>query len=41
MSGDMRPDEASTQRGAIRVGFGGWDYEPWRQTFYPPTVPKT
>ena len=41
MSGDMRPNEASTQRGAIRVGIGGWDYEPWRQTFYPPTVPKT
>jgi uncharacterized protein YecE (DUF72 family) len=24
----------------IRVGIGGWDYEPWRQTFYPPGLPK-
>ncbi|HKX77726.1 MAG TPA: DUF72 domain-containing protein [Novosphingobium sp.] len=22
-------------RGAIRVGIGGWTYEPWRGTFYP------
>ncbi|MEA3061178.1 MAG: hypothetical protein QOJ94_959 [Sphingomonadales bacterium] len=21
--------------GAIRVGVGGWDYDPWRETFYP------
>ncbi|TFI56887.1 DUF72 domain-containing protein [Sphingomonas parva] len=26
--------------GAIRVGIGGWDYEPWRETFYPPGLPK-
>lgn len=26
---------------AIHVGVGGWDYEPWRQTFYPPGLPKT
>jgi uncharacterized protein YecE (DUF72 family) len=25
----------------IRVGVGGWDYEPWRGTFYPPGLPKT
>ncbi len=25
----------------IHVGIGGWDYEPWRQTFYPPKLPKT
>ena len=25
----------------IRVGVGGWDYEPWRQTFYPPGLAKT
>ena len=25
----------------IRVGVGGWDYEPWRETFYPPGLPKT
>jgi uncharacterized protein YecE (DUF72 family) len=24
----------------IYVGIGGWDYEPWRETFYPPDVPK-
>ena len=22
-------------RGAIRIGIGGWTFEPWRQTFYP------
>jgi uncharacterized protein YecE (DUF72 family) len=25
-----------TSDGTIRVGIGGWTYEPWRQTFYPP-----
>ena len=24
----------------IHVGIGGWDYEPWRGTFYPPGLPK-
>jgi uncharacterized protein YecE (DUF72 family) len=24
----------------IHVGVGGWDYEPWRETFYPPKWPK-
>ncbi len=27
--------------GAIRVGVGGWVYEPWRGTFYPAGLPKT
>lgn len=27
-------------RMAIRVGIGGWDYDPWRGTFYPPGLPK-
>jgi uncharacterized protein YecE (DUF72 family) len=27
--------------GAIRVGVGGWDYDPWRETFYPPGLPRT
>lgn len=27
--------------GTIRVGIGGWDYEPWRGTFYPPGLAKT
>jgi uncharacterized protein YecE (DUF72 family) len=25
----------------IRVGVGGWTYEPWRETFYPADLPKT
>jgi uncharacterized protein YecE (DUF72 family) len=25
--------------GAIRVGIGGWTYEPWRGVFYPPGLP--
>lgn len=24
----------------IRVGIGGWSYEPWRGTFYPPGLPR-
>jgi uncharacterized protein YecE (DUF72 family) len=24
----------------IRVGIGGWDYDPWRGSFYPPGLPK-
>lgn len=27
--------------GAIRVGIGGWDYDPWRGTFYPEGLPKS
>ena len=26
--------------GRIRVGIGGWDYDPWRETFYPPRLPR-
>ncbi|UUX95908.1 DUF72 domain-containing protein [Aquabacterium sp. J223] len=25
--------------GSIRVGIGGWTFEPWEQTFYPPGLP--
>lgn len=25
----------------IRVGIGGWTYEPWRETFYPAKLPAT
>lgn len=25
--------------GNIRVGIGGWTFEPWRETFYPPDLP--
>jgi uncharacterized protein YecE (DUF72 family) len=28
-----------TPRGAIRIGIGGWSYEPWRGTFYPAKLP--
>jgi uncharacterized protein YecE (DUF72 family) len=31
---------ASTS-GHIRVGVGGWTFEPWRGTFFPPSLPKT
>ena len=27
---------APTGEGRVRVGIGGWTYEPWRTTFYPP-----
>ena len=26
--------------GAIRVGVGGWDFDPWRETFYPAGLAK-
>jgi uncharacterized protein YecE (DUF72 family) len=26
--------------GAIRIGVGGWTYEPWRGTFYPADLPQ-
>jgi uncharacterized protein YecE (DUF72 family) len=26
-------------QGAIHVGIGGWTFEPWRGTFYPPKLP--
>ena len=28
-----------TQPAPIRVGIGGWTYEPWRGTFFPPKLP--
>jgi len=28
-------------RGAIHVGIGGWDYDPWRGTFYPLGLPRS
>lgn len=27
-------------RGAIRIGIGGWTYEPWRGAFYPDKLPQ-
>jgi len=29
-----------TAAGRIRVGIGGWSYQPWRETFYPKDVGK-
>jgi uncharacterized protein YecE (DUF72 family) len=26
--------------GPIHIGIGGWDYDPWRETFYPPRLAK-
>lgn len=28
------------KQGTIRVGIGGWTFEPWRQTFYPKDLPQ-
>lgn len=30
----------STTQGLVRVGVGGWHYDPWRETFYPPKLPR-
>jgi uncharacterized protein YecE (DUF72 family) len=30
-----------SEPGRIRVGIGGWTYEPWRGAFYPPGLPKS
>ena len=29
-----------TAEGRIRVGVGGWDYDPWRESFYPPKLAR-
>jgi uncharacterized protein YecE (DUF72 family) len=34
--GAAKPGKAGKAPGRIRVGVGGWVYEPWRDTFYPP-----
>jgi uncharacterized protein YecE (DUF72 family) len=31
---------SGTPTGAIRIGIGGWTYEPWRGTFYPDKLPQ-
>src|SRR5271155_2408112 len=31
---------AKKKAGVIRIGIGGWTYEPWRGTFYPATLPQ-
>jgi uncharacterized protein YecE (DUF72 family) len=30
-----------SKQGHVRVGIGGWNYEPWRETFYPPGTPQS
>jgi hypothetical protein len=35
-----RMKEYRRMPGKIRVGIGGWTFEPWRETFYPPKWPK-
>ena len=32
---------ANPPSGKIRVGIGGWTYEPWRGTFYPPKLAQS
>ena len=27
--------------GTIHIGVGGWDFDPWRGSFYPPGLAKT
>lgn len=38
MTSSIHASEKITKR--IRVGIGGWTYEPWRQTFYPADLPQ-
>ncbi|HYW16701.1 MAG TPA: DUF72 domain-containing protein [Allosphingosinicella sp.] len=28
-------------RGLVRVGVGGWDYDPWRESYYPLKLPRS
>jgi uncharacterized protein YecE (DUF72 family) len=28
-------------QGPVRVGVGGWDYDPWRESFYPQKLPRS
>jgi len=30
-----------TTSGTIRTGIGGWVFDPWNESFYPPKLPKT
>jgi uncharacterized protein YecE (DUF72 family) len=34
------PDVSEGLKGTIRIGVGGWTYEPWRKTFYPDKLPR-
>ena len=35
------PDPPCLSRPAVRVGIGGWTFEPWRGTFYPEELPQS
>ncbi len=37
----MPRNSLATRPGRIRVGIGGWTYDPWRVTFYPPGTPRS
>ena len=30
----------AVSKGKIRIGIGGWTYEPWRGVFYPSDLPQ-
>ncbi|GAA4339096.1 DUF72 domain-containing protein [Pigmentiphaga soli] len=34
------PPSSRKHATAVRVGIGGWNYAPWRETFYPPDLPQ-
>lgn len=34
-------DDPMTEPNRIHIGIGGWDFDPWRGTFYPPGLAKT
>lgn len=36
-----RPSSPKTRPAAIRIGIGGWTYEPWRGVFYPEDLPHS
>lgn len=37
----MSDSNAKSNSATIRVGIGGWNYEPWRETFYPAGTPQS
>jgi hypothetical protein len=37
----LSPSAMAAAAGTIRVGVGGWDYDPWRETFYPPRLARS
>ncbi|CAM2152705.1 DUF72 domain-containing protein [Pararobbsia alpina] len=37
----INPNPPSVERPRVRVGIGGWTFEPWRGTFYPDRLPQS